>query len=442
MTALLVNSMKSRLRQRALIVTAVVLSVSGLAALAVWRAFLSTPSLAEIRALAQAQQFAQAQAQLLRYLRADPQNGQAHLLIAEITTEPTNVQPEVALDHLRAIRPATPKQAALVKFFEGKARFQQKRYDLAERCWREALRLDPIVPEAGWALIDLLDKEGRLEEAHHLGMQLHETEPDPRDRIRILLEMSRLDIEAPEPLSQTVLFESMVKQHPENFPLAVTLGLALVRINRGEEGLSVLHDTLRRNPDLPAAWDAWLTGLYEASEFDKLVEEFARLPGGLVSDPRFAKHEGMIAQNAQDWPKAVRAYRRALAYEPHNQSVMYRLRFVLRIAGESAEFERIDRMYMAYKEAFRQLRGAYFESSDRNEDPNILQKDFKQTRGAYCEVLAIKTLGLKPHVELFQRLADLREKMGRFDEARAWHRLVLRDSDDNALSLAALERLK
>ena len=49
----------------------------------------------------------------------------------------------------------------MIKFLEGKAHYQQGRYDLAEDCWTEALRLDPIVPEAGWALVDLLDKEGR-----------------------------------------------------------------------------------------------------------------------------------------------------------------------------------------------------------------------------------------------------------------------------------------
>ena len=49
---------------------------------------------------------------------------------------------------------------------------------------------------------------------------------------------------------------------------------------------------------------------------------------------------------------------------------------------------------------------------------------------------------MAPHTDLYHRLADLREKLGRFDEARAWHRLVLRDVPDDALSLAALERLK
>ena len=69
-------------------------------------------------------------------------------------------------------------------------------------------------------------------------------------------------------------------------------------------------------------------------------------------------------------------------------------------------------------------------------------KDASDRRGLYYEVLEVKTLGVEPHPELYQHLADLREKMGRFDEARAWHRLVLRDQPDNALSLAALERLK
>ena len=139
------------------------------------------------------------------------------------------------------------------------------------------MRLDPIVPEVGWALVDLLDKEGRTDEAHRLGMRLHEVEPDQRDRVRILLEMSRLDIESAEPLSQIVLFESVSKQHPDNFPLSVTVGLAMVRLNRGDEGAKILHETpLCRNPDLPEAWDAWLTGLciHCGRSSTRLAEEF------------------------------------------------------------------------------------------------------------------------------------------------------------------------
>ena len=62
--------------------------------------------------------------------------------------------------------------------------------------------------------------------------------------------------------------------------------------------------------------------------------------------------------------------------------------------------------------------------------------------GVYYEVLEIKTLGLVPHPELYQQLAALREKMGRFDEARAVASSGAPRLPDNALSLAALERLR
>jgi len=434
--------MKSRLRERILIVAMLAISIGGIAALGIWRALKNAPSFDAVLALAREQRFEQAQALLDRYLRVHPENARAQLLMAGITTEATNSHPEVALKHLRAIRPDSPKQAALVRFLEGKAYYHLGRYDQSEASWRESLRLDPIVPESGWALVDLLDKEGRAEEAHRLGMRLHAIETDPRDRVRILLEMARIDVETPDPLSQVHLFEPLVKEHPEHLPLNLMLGVALIRINRTDEGLKLLEVALRCHPGSAEAWDAWLTGLYLASEADKLVQEFARLPKEIAVDPRFAKHQAVIAQITRDWPLAVRAYTRAFAFEPFNWGVCYRLRFALRQAGESAEFERIDRIYETYKAAYKEMRGSYYERFEPKEASSFKGDDFNQGRGAYYETLSIQSLGRTPHPELYQRLADLREKMGRFDEARAWHRLVLRDAPDNVMSLAALERLK
>jgi tetratricopeptide (TPR) repeat protein len=434
--------MKSRLSERVLVLTMLVISISGIAVLGIWRALKRAPSLDAVRILAREQRFRQAQSLLDRYLRVHAENARAHLLMAELTTETTNSHPEVALRHLEAIRLDKSNQAALVRLFEGKAYFHLGRYDRAEESWRESLRLDAIVPEAGWALVDLLDKEGRTEEAHHIGMRLHEIETDPRDRVRILLEMSRLDIETPDPLSQVELFEPLIKQHSEHLPLNLMLGLALIRVNRTEEGIKLLQSTLKCHPGSPEAWDAWLAGLQLASEADKLTEEFAHLPKEIANKPRFAKHQGIIAQIARDWSLAVRAYSRAFACEPYNWGICYRLRFVLRQAGETAEFERIDRIYETYKVAYREMRGSYYERFDPNEASSFPGDDFNQQRGAYYETLSIKSLGISPHPELYQRLAELREKMGRVDEAIAWHRLVLRDSADNTVSLAALERLK
>jgi tetratricopeptide (TPR) repeat protein len=434
--------MTNRVRKQFLFAAMAVAFLAAIATLVVLRFRSATPTLSDIRALARRREFHRAQELLERYLSVDPHNDRARLLMAQITTEPTNPRPEIALQSIALIRAQAPSETARIKFLEGKAHYQQGRYDLAEDRWGLALRLDPTVPEAGWALIDLLDKEGRGEEAHRLGMQLHEVEPDPRDRVRILLEMCRLDIESPETYSQIVMFEPLVQQHPEHLPVVLTVGLALVRFNGCDEGLELLRAALARHPNSAQAWDTWLTALALTPGAENLADEFRRLPRELTADPRFAKHEGSIAQLAGDLPKAVSAYRRAFAFEPYNQGVIYRFRVVLAKAKETAEFQSVSRYSASFKSAFGEMRGDHFASTDRSEDPMIATRDFKNSRGAYLELAAIKTLGLKPHPGLYRRLADLRERMGRPDEARAWHRLVVRDCPEDALSLAALKRLK
>ena len=387
-------------------------------ALVFWHSRQMPPALDEICGLARQHQYAQAQELMVRYLRAFPGDNRAHLLMAQFAMDRPDPQPQRALEHLGQIHGASMKETAVVRFSEGKAHYQEKRYDLAEACWKQALELDPVVPEAGWALLDLLDFEGRVEEAHQLGMHLYETEPDPRDRIRLLLEMTRLDIDKIAPGSQVQVFKPAWEANPENLPLAITVGLALVHDSRSAEGIEVLHDALQHHPDSADAWDSWLTGLDDGFQPEQLRQEYARLPRALVTDPRFAKHEGTVAQGLQDWPRAIAAFRRACAFEPFNGVVLYRFRMALRAGGEMPEFNQIDRALTTYQNAY------------------------KQMRSVHTEALAIRTLGMEPHTDLYHRLATLREQVGRFDEARAWHHLVLRDVPDDALSLAALVRLK
>jgi tetratricopeptide (TPR) repeat protein len=387
-------------------------------ALAAWRWCQAPPDKTAIGALAREGQFDRAQQLMTRYLQAFPGDDRARLMMAQFAMDRPDAQPQLALDHLARIRTSSPREAAVVRFSVGKANYQRKRYDLAETCWNEALELDPTVPEAGWALVDLLDFEGRPEEAHRLGMRLFEVEPDPRDRVRLLLEMSRLDIDQVAPGSVVQVFEPVWRQHPAYRPLALALGLALVRNSQSAAGIEVLREVLERHPDSAEAWDGWLTGLDEGHEPHRLAQEFARLPQSLAALPRFARHEGNVAQGAHDWPRAVKAYRRAFAFEPYSGVVLYQLRMALRGAGETSELAGIDELLTAYRTAF------------------------KQMRPVYAEAFAIKTLGLEPRPELYHRLARLREQMGRFDEARAWHRLVLRDIPDDAQSRAALARLE
>ncbi len=299
-------------------------------AVALWRGPQSIPDLDVICALARKHEFDEAEKLLSRYLRALPEDQRGHLLMAQFAMDRPDPKPELALDHLRRIQPRSPQEAAIVQFSEGKAHYQQKRYDLAEQSWNEALKLDPAVPEAGWALLDLLDFEGRQEEAHRLGMRLYEHEPDPRDQARLLLEMTRIDIDKIAPGSQVQVFEPVWREHPDNLPLGAALGLAFIHDSQADQGLEVLRTVLDHHPGSAIAWDSWLTGLDDGFRPDQLREEFQRLPQSLRADPRFAKHEGTVAQGRREWPRAIAAYRRAVAFEPYNGVVLYRLRMALR----------------------------------------------------------------------------------------------------------------
>jgi tetratricopeptide (TPR) repeat protein len=419
----------------------VLLLASSAAFVALARRRPPAPDLADIRAVARTKAFDRAQSLLDRYLRVYPRSVRAHLLMAQLATEPTNSQPTVALEHLRAVIPASAMDSALIKFLEGKARYHEGRYDLAEDCWTESLRLDPAVPEAGWVLMDLLDKEGRTEEAHRVGMELYAVEPDAVDRVRILLELARLDIEAPDPLSQIELFEPIIRHNTTCLALGLSVSVALIRVNRIEEGLGWLRRALERHPDAPEVWDVWLSGLYLASEPDKLASEFARLPKHMSADPRFAEHAGIVAQLAQKWPESIRAYRRALAFEPYNWSVLYRYRFALKQADQTVEFNRIDQICATYRSSYQRMRGSAMEPFRPYEPSAPGSPVLPAQPGAYYETIALKSLGRVPDAKLYQRLAALREGMGRFDEAVAWYLLVLRDSPSDAVSLGALERL-
>ncbi|MFO0890860.1 MAG: hypothetical protein U0790_17155 [Isosphaeraceae bacterium] len=374
--------------------------------------------LEETCALARAKRFDEAQARMSRYLEVFPDDPRGNLLMAQFSLDRPDPQPDLALRHLRRVRAGSAREAAIVEFCAGKAHLLQRRHDLAEARWREALRLDPTVPEAAWALLDLLELEDRLEEAQALGMWIHETEPEPRDRVRALLELARLDVDRVAPESAVPIFHPLHLQHPEDLTLALVAGRMLIRNSQLDEGIEILRDAVRRHPESARAWDAWLTGLVDSSRPEEFAREFGRLPRPLREHPRFARHHGHAAEVRKDWPSAVRAYRLASAHEPSNKAVLNRLRTSLRIAGDLAEAGRADRRFRDVQDALGQM------------------------RDAYTQARAIPTLGVLPHPEVYRRMADLRERVGRSDEALAWHRLVLRDAPGDPVSLAALERLK
>ena len=394
-----------------------------------WVAVRPGPTLDQVVALAEAGRFDEAQALAAEHVRRVPDGKNAHILIAQMALNrpepptPPGGRPDpkpalLALEHLDRIRPDDRALAAVVALNRGKAQYRLARMDDAEESWDEALRLDPRVPEAGWCLLDLYYLQNRPGDARRLALRLHEVEPDPRDRVQLLLELVRQDAQPMDPGSVVQWFEPVVRQNPTDLHASLALGLFLVRASQVDRGLDVLRGAVRRHPKSPDAWDAWLTGLDDAGQLELMEQGVSRLPPALADLDRFARHKARAAQERGDWKAAARDYRRAWQAAPHDHRLRYRFSRALRNSGEMAEAERYEQGYQAYVAASREIRALYERAN------------------------ADKALGVAPRTLLYQEIANLRERMGLTDEALAWHRLVLRDEPADPKSRAALTRLE
>jgi Flp pilus assembly protein TadD len=301
---------KPRPREVALATGGLALALAG-AALILPAPRRSAPTLDGLGPLIAARRFDEADRRIRDHLRAHPESLQAHLLMAQVALGRDEPRPQLALEHLDRIQTGERGIRSMVWLNRGKAYSALGRNDQAERAWKEALRLDPTAPEVGWDLLGLYYVQGRRSDAHRLALELHAIEPDPRDRVQLLLELVRQDAQPLGPESLIRTLEPIVRAHSEDRYTAMAMGLALVRNSRADEGLIFLHDLVDRFPDDADARLALLLGLDESRLMDELTETLARLPPDLSHDPRLERFRGAVAQERHDWAAAADAYLRA-----------------------------------------------------------------------------------------------------------------------------------
>jgi tetratricopeptide (TPR) repeat protein len=374
-------------------------------------------SFSDLPPLLAAGRFDEVEAKLRAFLEFQPDHTQANMLMAQAALARPDQKPRLALEHLRRVRAWNPEALAIVRLNEGKAHSALGSNNLAEDDWLEALRLDPLVPEAGWNLLGLYQVQGRREDAHRLAMKLFDGEPDPHDRAQLLLELLRQDAQPISADSLIRTLEPMVKEHPDDTHAAIALGRAYLRNSRPGEGLPIIRGAVERSAYNPYTWDALLTSLDESSSSEELAQCLQRLPPSIAGDPRFTRHRGALALGNHDWAQAAIWYLRAYTHDQSDGQVLYRLCQALRAARRTGDTS-------AFDARFRALRAAR-----------------EQALPLYKEANSVETLGTAPHPDLYHRLADLREHMGRADEAVAWHQLVLKDQPDDPISRSAVERL-
>ena len=376
-----------------------------------------SPSLEAAALLGRQGRHDEAEALVEGFLKAHPADPHALLLRASTALERPEPRTELALELLARVRSRDPQLMARVELNRGRAFERQKAMTKAEASWRKALEYDPRVPEAGWSLLGLDYIQGRTDDARRLALQLHATEPDPHDRVQLLLELVRQEAQPPDPASLIPIFEPVVQRHPEDIHSAVALGLAMIRNSRGDEGLKLLRGLPASHPDDRACWAGLLEGLELANQGEELALALEQLPPSLSGNPQFHRYRGRVAQDRGDWKAAAGLYRGAFEFNPLDDSVLYRLGRALNVMGEAKEASRFDTLARARTAARDQVRGLYARADASMKARRSLPTDLKH------------------------EIADQREQSGHADEALAWHRLVLEHEPDDPTSRVAVERL-
>jgi tetratricopeptide (TPR) repeat protein len=388
-------------------------ALAGLVAVAPWiRARIEArPSINDISGLAASDRLDAAEETLRRLLKFEPMNPGAILLGAQISMARSETvtrsglgsdsrPADATLDYLRRFESADPKLAAQACLLRGKAQRLLGLLDEAEASWLEALRLDATVPEAGWLLLQEYYLQCRPDEARLLALRLHSSEPDPRDRVLLLLEPFRQDIMPPAPDSLVEWFEPIAHRNPSGYRANLALGRALVRSGAFDRGVVLFKGLTEAQPTRSEAWEALLTGLDESGDVEEMEQVLKSLPANFAEASWTAPYRARLSERRGDWRAAADDYRRAMRSSPADIRLVYKQARTLRRLGEKLESDRLDAQHKE-REALN-----------------------REARALHESLLAGLAPGVPPPPEYYERIAELRERMGFPEESRAWRRLL------------------
>ena len=309
---------------------------------------------------------------------------------------------------------AAPGRSVLLN--EGKAYSALGRNDRAEAAWKEALRLEPRVPEAGWDLLGLYYVQGRRAEAHRLGHGA------PRRRARPA--RSRATAPGAGPPGCPADRPRFAHQDRSNRWCRAASG-GFPHGDRPGPGLDPQQPRSTRDCRSCAAWSS-------ATPAIRTPGTPAARPGRGPTVRRAGRGPGAVSRRHRGRP-AVRAISRPRS--PRSGGTGRRPRTPISAPGGPTPPTSRSSTGSA---------GCSRPPGGRSRPRRSTSRSGPRRRHAirvlplYEEANAVKTLGVAPHPDLYHRLADLRERMGRADEALAWHRLVLRDQPDDPTSRAAV----
>lgn len=295
----------------------------------------------------------------------------------------------------------------------------------AEQAFRRAAALDPGLLDAALSLVDLLEKQGRLNEAADLLIDFAAARPANR---QLAGRLSRLLAGAGPSAERAAL--RAIAVFPDDAGFRADLSEMLERMGRLEEAVAAAREAVRLQPQRAAFQSRIGQLLINSRNFEEAEQA---LRAAIALEPDIAHHYcqlGNVLSQRGRHAEAIAARERAVVIEPRNPYRLAQLGHVLMNAAEFTAAEETIRKAIALAPDVAEF---------RLDLSHVLSR-----AGRLCEAIeaARAGLGLEPgHGRLNAHFGDLLLRIDEVASAEPAYRAAIKCEPRNAHLLGQLSRV-
>ncbi|MFP6764277.1 MAG: tetratricopeptide repeat protein, partial [Planctomycetaceae bacterium] len=282
--------------------------------------------LSAARQLRTSGQFADAEQAALRALALNPQLVAAAFLAAESAERQQAFDRTTGyLQQLKTTHPEHQLQANLMIARLSADKMNQ--LSVAERAWRDALKLAPNHIEANSALFRLLTQTGRASEATPFALRV--VRSNAAEDLLVPLARPGGSDASRQKLAQCRLAS------PDDAAPLVGLALLASLTDRHEDAIELLDAALRIDADNAAAHAALGNALLQSEQYDRLSKWQRHLPRQAENFPGIWLVRAKLAEHASSSAAAIRCYWELCRLQPESRVACSRLARLLAAAGRT-----------------------------------------------------------------------------------------------------------
>lgn len=283
-----------------------------------------------------------------KLLVADPQNPGALELIIELHQQMGKLSEAAATAELLAEVNRARSADILILAFQWY--LQSSEFDSAERCLQRAVEVNPNHPQVRRNLAQLLNAQGRRQEAsEHV-----------RSLIR-LRDINRNEILSLIDLSGPFLLASFDPYFDDSEPSLFLLGRArfqLAKKGEIEDLLSVVQQVVTRYPDHPAAAAFFGRLLIESGRQEAFEKWLPTAPAGIKGQAEYWSSIGSWLELNDEHRQAIRAFGEALLRDPTDRQSLRRMIASLEAVDEQPAASKLRERLEALEQIYRYAKEA------------------------------------------------------------------------------------